>query len=395
MAVNHPGVGDPLGADNPYADGRPNWNLQSKARRVPGPADNLGSNWQVKAHLKSPYATDYPEVYKKTVPRPQEEKGMRHFESHLARTTREREEGGIGTCDHLRSGYDKPDRPTGRFPVQAAKREDPKDGGIWEPVKRQYPKVPRVDYGNGVRIVNKPAVANRPVDIWPATITVRDDFKPGGVKIFAGKRQTDKDAFPSAIGYTPPRNFDENGRRIDYSSVEMGGQFGTKLLHHNQAVPLPDHYQDRYLPDRTSKSKTLGELGELNKTRSFHLSGPQTGRHGSVFPFRPASAGRHTRSALVPAQTGGSKAETQQSLSATHSATRGQAAATPAAHARDTPSLPPRPRRDPALQVSCCVGWALGGEVRARRRERHTHTDRQTDRQRGSICSKYFCRVQR
>jgi hypothetical protein len=55
----------------------------------------------------------------------------------------------------------------GRFPVQAAKREDPKDGGIWEPVKRQYPKVPRVDYGNGVRIVNKPAVANRPVDIWP------------------------------------------------------------------------------------------------------------------------------------------------------------------------------------------------------------------------------------
>jgi hypothetical protein len=91
MAVNHPGVGDPLGADNPYAgrrasaapcvdvpcvrassavqrgaacraaarrqaqrareadalgpapaDGRPNWNLQSKARRVPGPADNLG-----------------------------------------------------------------------------------------------------------------------------------------------------------------------------------------------------------------------------------------------------------------------------------------------------------------------------------------------------------------
>ena len=40
MAMNHPGVGDPLGGDNPYADGRPNWNLQSKARGQ-RPADNL------------------------------------------------------------------------------------------------------------------------------------------------------------------------------------------------------------------------------------------------------------------------------------------------------------------------------------------------------------------
>jgi len=94
----------------------------------------------------------------------------------------------------------------------------------------------------------------------------------------------------------------------------------------------------------------------LSLSLSISLSLPHTHTH------------THTQ-----AQTGGSKAETQQSLSATHSATRGQAAATPAAHARDTPSLPPRPRRDPALQVSCCVGWALGGEVRARRRERHTH----------------------
>ena len=38
--MNHPGVGDPLGGDNPYADGRPNWNLQSKARGR-RPADNL------------------------------------------------------------------------------------------------------------------------------------------------------------------------------------------------------------------------------------------------------------------------------------------------------------------------------------------------------------------
>jgi hypothetical protein len=40
MAMNHPGVGDPLGGDNPYADGRPNWSLQSKARGQ-RPADNL------------------------------------------------------------------------------------------------------------------------------------------------------------------------------------------------------------------------------------------------------------------------------------------------------------------------------------------------------------------
>lgn len=69
------------------------------------------SNWQVKAHLKSPYATDYPEVYKKTVPRPQEEKGMRHFESHLARTTREREEG-LG-ADASRAPARLPVRPRG------------------------------------------------------------------------------------------------------------------------------------------------------------------------------------------------------------------------------------------------------------------------------------------
>jgi hypothetical protein len=53
---------------------------------------------------------------------------------------------------------------------------------------RQYPKVPRVDYGNGVKIVDKPVNKDRPVDIWPATITVKDAFKPGGLRMFEGKR---------------------------------------------------------------------------------------------------------------------------------------------------------------------------------------------------------------
>ena len=32
MAANTQGVGDPLGHENPYRDGRPNWNLQVSAR---------------------------------------------------------------------------------------------------------------------------------------------------------------------------------------------------------------------------------------------------------------------------------------------------------------------------------------------------------------------------
>jgi len=65
----------------------------------------------------------------------------------------------------------------------------------------QYPKVPRVDYGNGVKITAKPINNDRPVDIWPASITVRDTFKPGGLRIFEGKRQTNKVASPSLLVY--------------------------------------------------------------------------------------------------------------------------------------------------------------------------------------------------
>lgn len=149
------------------------------------------SNWQVQTHLKSPYATDFPEKYKVQLPRHQEEKGMRHFDKHLARTTKEQQPGGIAVPEHLSSGYLRPDRPTGRLPIEPAQHHNPKDGGIWEPVQRQYPKVPRVCFGNGVKIVDKPVNKDRPVDIWPATITVKDPFKPGGLRMFEGKRNTD------------------------------------------------------------------------------------------------------------------------------------------------------------------------------------------------------------
>ena len=89
------------------------------------------------AAVRSPYATEFPEKYEVQLPRKQEEKGMRPFEQHLARTTKEQEPGGISVPDHLSSGYQRPERPTGRLPVQPAQHYNPKDGSIWEPVQRQ------------------------------------------------------------------------------------------------------------------------------------------------------------------------------------------------------------------------------------------------------------------
>jgi len=253
--------------------------------------------------------------------------------------------------DHLSSGYQRPDRPTGRFPIQPAQHYDPKDGGIWEPVQRQYPKVPRVDYGNGVKIVDKPVNKDRPVDIWPATITVKDPFKPGGLRMFEGKRNTDVNAFPGAIGYTPPRNVDDDGNRIDYSSVDQGGPFGVKKLHRNSPVALPDGYQERYRPDTTSKSKTLGEVGERNKKASVELSGPQTGRHGSVFPFRPTSAARR---AFTSQMDGGARNRLDTSASIpTRQDSRAASSAgaqSLAATADASSQRPPRPPRDLAQE---------------------------------------------
>ena len=287
MAMNHPGVGDPLGVSNPYADGRPNWNLQSKSH-AQGPPDHLrsGAVGVVGSQaLRSPFAQDFPDKYVVPCPREPERQGMKHFDSHLARTTRERVEGGLGIPNTIRSGYDRPERGTGRRPLEPVQHWDPKDGGIWAPVKREYPKVPRREVHEGVHICERPVNKDRPVDIWPATITVQDPFKPGGLKMFPGKRNTDKDAFPNAIGYTPP------DPKIDYSTVENGGPFGVKKLHKNEPVPLPEGYQARYLADSTTKSKSLAELGESNKALAHATSGPQT-RHGDIFPFRPSSAAR-------------------------------------------------------------------------------------------------------
>jgi len=69
--------------------------------------------------------------------RSNEQKGMRHYDEHLARTTRERQERGINMPVHFSSGYERADRPIGRHPVDSVKHLDPKDGGVWEPVQRQ------------------------------------------------------------------------------------------------------------------------------------------------------------------------------------------------------------------------------------------------------------------
>ena len=56
--------------------------------------------------------------------------------------------------------------------------------------------------------------------------------------------------------------------------------------------PVGAWHRERYLPDTTSMSKTAGAQGILNKELAYQTSGPHTGRHGAVFPFRPASGGR-------------------------------------------------------------------------------------------------------
>eukprot|EP00961_Rhodomonas_salina_P214770 2900684-Rhodomonas_salina.2 len=45
--------------------------------------------------------------------------------------------------------------------------------------------------------------------------------------MFEGKRATNTAAFPGAIGYEPPKTYDDQGRMMDYSSVKEGGPFGT------------------------------------------------------------------------------------------------------------------------------------------------------------------------
>lgn len=186
-----------------------------------------------------------------------------------------------GIPDHLHSGFDRPDRRTGRqAPPKNQAKYDPKDGGVWEPVKREYPKVARVEHATGCKIVDKPKRETRPVDIWPDTITVRDTFAPGGVKIFPGKRATNTSAFPGALGYAPP------DPKIDYSSVQHGGPFGYKLVHNNERVYVGDGATFRV--DRTARQR------EASPVVSHHQSAPPTplGEIAKIPPApMPASRG--------------------------------------------------------------------------------------------------------
>jgi hypothetical protein len=75
------------------------------------------------------------------------------------------------------------------------------------------------------------------------------------VQIFQGKRETNPHAFPNARGYTVPRNFDETGAKIDYSSIEHGGTFGLRMCHGNQPVPVPKEADSAWKQDPSVKSR--------------------------------------------------------------------------------------------------------------------------------------------
>lgn len=276
MASFKPGIGDPLGFDNPYRDGRPNWNLQTK-KRVFGPSDSLTGTMQIQEPRPSPYATEFLDKYTRTDRLETTAKGRHHFAHHLAVTTNEFKDRGVGVPDHLVSGWDRPDRAQGRASVAPRKYDDPKDGGVWEPVARQYPKVPKVDRIGGTKIIAREPAHGRDVDIWPCTLTVKDYFKPGGLKMFEGKRATNTAAFPGAIGYEPPKTYDDQGRMMDYSSVKEGGPFGKKMVHDNspKAVPPenPPVWHTTRMEHTTRKREEERTRTPLQGTQSFYAGG--------------------------------------------------------------------------------------------------------------------------
>jgi len=126
---------------------------------------------------------------------------------------------------------------------------------------------------------------------------VRDEFKPGGLKMFAGRRATNTEAFPGARGYVEPQAHDAAGNRIDYSSVAQGGPFGRKMLHANEQVPacvrrrpraaaarggrrgdrgrvqVPAPAVERLHPDRTQRA--LAKAREGDEGRRAALRTPQ------------------------------------------------------------------------------------------------------------------------
>mmetsp|Transcript_57491 Transcript_57491/g.137047 ORF Transcript_57491/g.137047 Transcript_57491/m.137047 type:complete len:349 (+) Transcript_57491:101-1147(+) len=254
MAMFHPGVGDPSGFENPYKDGRPNWSLQNKTR-IAGPQGKLGTGMVVLPPNTSPYAQ--PESQKDQLGH-----GRKHFGHHLANTLTEQELRGVNVPEHLVSGHDVALRHQGRRYMQPNECTDPKDGGVWEPVGRKYPTLERLDFPSGVRVVDKIPREPMKIDIWPDTITVRDAFKPGGLKMFAGKRSTNTEAFPGAQGYVPPQLLDAKGTQIDYSSVAQGGPFGRKMLHANEPNQMPDAVVATLKADRTHRSMAKLREGE-------------------------------------------------------------------------------------------------------------------------------------
>jgi hypothetical protein len=165
MSAFHPGIGDPLSeTGNPYADGRPNWRLQSKIRNA-GPPSYISSDFSVQAHITPPYASQLPELYRVNQAAKDDVKmiGRRHFDQHLRKTETEIAERGIIVPEHLVSGYDRPYGLGGKAKVDIMTKPNPKpDGGVWAPVQRQYPKVEAVEHGQGCRIVQKP-VPNNPI----------------------------------------------------------------------------------------------------------------------------------------------------------------------------------------------------------------------------------------
>mmetsp|Transcript_5075 Transcript_5075/g.12002 ORF Transcript_5075/g.12002 Transcript_5075/m.12002 type:complete len:309 (-) Transcript_5075:1614-2540(-) len=278
MASFRPGVGDPLSSLNPFSDGRPNWRLQGKTRACK-PPDMLGTGLQVDAPKISPYTSEFSDLYKinQKASEIAVKRQMRHFDHHLAQTTNEIPLGGLHVPEHLISGEDNIRPPGGRKFLNQAVKFNPKDGGVWEPKRREYPELSRRSSNSGVKIVGKPQRTERPVDIWPADLTVRDQFKPGGLKIFQNKRSTNTEAFPGAIGYNPPLLHDEEGQMVDYSSVKMGGIFGRKRLHGNEPLKLNEDTSATFFPDRTALTRS-------KKLESAHSNIANT---ETAFPFRP------------------------------------------------------------------------------------------------------------
>ena len=164
MASCRPGIGDPLASstsENPYPDGKPCWQLQTKHRTC-GPRENLATGLSVRGPLESPYAHAFPEMYRVDSASKEDGRmiGRRHYGHHLRRTEAdERRDRGLAVPD------DRPYGLGGKAKVDIQAKVDPNDGGVWEPVRRQYPKPQETERGRGCRIVQKPVPLNPVINL--------------------------------------------------------------------------------------------------------------------------------------------------------------------------------------------------------------------------------------